>query len=84
MEELRNMILSVEKKARPRQFVQNQRTSKMHNVLTYFSEVGIDAVAYCGYKYGQFRVRLTDDLGGAKRDDMCKTCLAEQRAIAQP
>ena len=80
LQEFRALITDVEKKAQPRRYIVNMRTGKVHRALTYFSEVGLDAVAYCSYKYGRQRVRLTDDLTGVQREDMCKTCLAEQRA----
>ena len=84
LQEFRALITDVEKKAQPRRYIVNMRTGKVHRALTYFSEVGLDAVAYCSYKYGRQRVRLTDDLAGVQREDMCNTCLAEQRAALAP
>ena len=47
----------------PRQFVQNRKSGKAHRCLTSYADVGPEALAYCGFKYGRAAVRLTATLG---------------------
>ena len=79
LKELQDKITENEKKNIPRHFVQNRKSGKTHRALTYYADVGPEALAYCGYKYGRSSVRLFTTLEGIPYKLMCSTCLKEQR-----
>ena len=81
MAELRSLILQVEAKGRPREYVANRKTGKIHRVLTYFTETGVDALAWCGFKYGRAQVKLTADIDNSTPwRNICSSCLTDVRA----
>ena len=80
MAELKSLSLQVEAKGRPREYVANRKTGKIHRVLTYFSETGVDALAWCGFKYGRAQVKLIVDIDNATPwRNICSTCLTGVR-----
>ena len=83
MDDLKALIKKVEAQKAPRCFVQNRKTDKSHKALTYYADVGPEALAYCGYKYGRSSVRMLRSLDGISPDLMCGTCLSEFRAVSR-
>jgi len=77
---LYNLIAKVERSCGPRQFVINRKTRKIHKVLTTVTDVGMKAIAYCGFKYPLADVSMAMDLPVAERNFYCSTCLADVRA----
>ena len=77
--DLKQLIDKVEAQSRPHEFVQNRKSGKTHKVLTRFSEVGLEAVTYCNYKYGKSHVRMLRDIEGIPRKILCSTCLPRYR-----
>ena len=77
---LYEIIRQVETRCAPRTYIVNRKTNKVHKVLTHLSDVGDEAIAYCGFKYAKASVLMKAQLPAAKRDHYCSTCLAEVRA----
>ena len=77
--DLQTLISKVEQKSLPRQFVQNRKSGKTHRCLTRYSDVGPEALAYCGFKYDKAAVRLLSSLDEIPYKSLCSTCLKEQR-----
>ena len=77
--DLQTLIQEVEQKSQPRQYVQNRKSGKTHRCLTHYSDVGPEALAYCGFKYGKAAVRLLSSLEDIPYKALCSTCLKEQR-----
>ena len=77
---LYDLIAKVEKTCGPRQYVINRKTRKIHKVLTTVTDMGMKAIAYCGFKYPKADVTMVMDLLVAERDLYCSTCLADVRA----
>ena len=81
MTELKTLIKQVEEQGKPRAYVINRKTAKVHRALTYFEETGVDALAWCGFKYGRAQVRLVNDVDPATHwRAICATCLPDVRA----
>ena len=79
---LNNKLVAVEKHAKPT-FVINARTGRWHRILVTFADAGVEAIAYCGYAYAKpsARCRFTSEMpDDTKGEDICKTCLGEERA----
>ena len=79
LKELQDKITENEKMSTPRHFVQNRKSGKTHPALTYYSDVGPEALAYCGYKHGRSSAKRFTTLEGTPYKLMCSTCLKEQR-----
>ena len=79
--DLKSLIIQVEANNRPHEYVQNRNSGKTHKVLTRFSEVGLEAVAYCSYKYGKSQAKMLHTLDDVPRKLLCSTCLPEFRAL---
>ena len=79
VDDLKELIKKVEAQNAPRCFVQNRKSGKTHKALTYYADVGPEALAYCGYKYGRSSVRMLRSLDGIPPELMCGTCLSEFR-----
>ena len=77
--DLQTLITKVEQKSLPRQFVQNRKSGKAHRSLTHYSDVGPEASAYCGFKYGKAAVKLLSSLEDIPYTSLCSTCPKEQR-----
>ena len=81
MTELKNLIKQVEEQGKPRAYVINRKTAKVHRALTYFEETGLDALAWCGFKYGRAQVKLVSDVDPTTHwRAICATCLPDVRA----
>ena len=79
---LNDKLVAVEKHAKPT-FVVNARTGRWHRILVTFADAGVEAIAYCGDADAKpsARCRFTSEMPAeTKREDICKTCLGEERA----
>ena len=80
LNELKALIAHVEQQSRPREYVVNRRTLKVHRALTYFAETGHEAIAYCGWPYGKGQARLMTELDTPPSEwrRICTTCMKEE------
>ena len=82
MAKMMHLIEAAEIQSRPREYVVNRKSGKVHRALTHYVDVGPEALAFCVYKYGRSSVRLCHTLEGVDWKTMCTTCLADKRATA--
>ena len=80
MSRLTDLIQTIEKTCGPKRFVVNRKTKKIHKVLTHSSDVGTQAIAYCGWKYALAPITCSYELPAGAKKDYCATCLADVRA----
>ena len=78
--ELKEAVAVAEKLARPRSYVTNRKSGKVHKILTRVEDMGSEAMCYCSFKYAKAPVRVSQDMPVGKRDLYCATCLADVRA----
>ena len=59
-------------------YVVNRRTRRWHKILSKHADAGVEALAFCGFKYAapsarcRFETTIPDDIGP---EDICTTCL---------
>ena len=78
--ELKDAIKVAEDMARPRTFVTNRKSGKVHKILTRIEDIGSEAMTYCSFKYAKAPVKISKELPDVKREMYCSTCLGEVRA----
>ena len=77
--ELTDAVARAELQSRPRLYVTNRKSGKVHRVLTAVEDVGIEAMCDCSYKYARAAVRISKDLPIVQRDLYCMRCLSDVR-----
>ena len=78
--ELKEAIKIAEKLARPRCYVTNRKSGKVHNILTRVEDIGSEAMCYCSFKHVKAPVNISQELPKVKRGLYCSTCLGDIRA----
>ena len=78
-QEIRELAAKAEVSSRPRMYVTNRRTKKLHKALTFFAEVGPEAQCYCSFAYGKSSVRTSTTLDETDPKNICDASLPEGR-----
>ena len=77
MELMKGLIARAEEACKPRAYVVNRNTNKIHRALTYFADVGMESICYCGFKYGRASVKMLKELPEGDSEHICGTCMPE-------
>ena len=78
--ELKVAVAAAEKLAKPRSYVTNRKSGKVHKILTRVEDMGSEALCYCSFRYAKAPVKISQELPIVTRDLYCSTCLADVRA----